>query len=132
MIKILTYSTDSIRDSKLNSAFSLYNKIYPLEHNRITGSLFDEIAYLKPDVLFVDTCHERLTEVSTIVKLHQKFPELKIFLELNEESRQEILNYIDMGVQGYVMKSESIFIILKGIDFWNRIAHLYLLAWHFV
>ena len=117
MIKVLTYDRDSARDAQINSAFALSNTIYPLAHNRHIGGLSEEVTYLKPDLLLLDTLHPVLPEPKVLNRLHRMFPDLRVFLMLNEEDRRAIFDWLKTGIHGCVLRSESIRTILLGIDF---------------
>jgi|688.fasta_scaffold257178_2 DNA-binding NarL/FixJ family response regulator len=117
MIKVLTYDKDAGRDAQINSTFALSNTIYPLTHNRNLGSLVDAVTCLKPDLLLLDSHHPVLPEPRAMKRLHRLFPELKVFLQLNDEGGRDIFEWLKMGIHGCVLRSESIRMILLGVDF---------------
>jgi len=116
MIKVLTYDRDPGRDAQINSTFALSNTIYPLAHSRHLGGLAEEITYLKPDLLLLDSLHSLLPDTKALYRLHRMFPDLKVFLQLNDEDRKEIFEWLKSGIHGCVLRGESIRTILLGID----------------
>lgn len=117
MIKVLTYDRDPGRNAQINSAFALSNTIYPLANNRHIGGLAEEVTYLKPDLLLLDTLHPVLPEPRALNRLHRMFPDLKVFLQLNDDDRRDIFDWINTGIHGCVLRIESIRTIMLGIDF---------------
>ena len=69
--------------------------------------LNNALVAFEPDLLVIDYSIDKAFSLSDIIHTLENFPQVKILVISNDTDRSRILNVLEVGVHGYITKSET-------------------------
>jgi DNA-binding NarL/FixJ family response regulator len=103
-LKILIADAHSISREGLRAILSKHDGFEVLAAVNHAKALSKELSLELPEVLIIDHSVQGAFSIHDLKNLRQEFPDLNILVISASRDREEILNVLDQGIYGYLLK----------------------------